>query len=88
MEVNPLAGLHPTHSDLPMIGRAFGVSYVELIGRILQSAAQRVAISSQLSAVGRRKLTADEVVTHRICVRGYLRESLILFRHDARRRAV
>jgi D-alanine-D-alanine ligase len=42
MEVNPLAGLHPTHSDLPMIARNFGVSYKELIGRILQSASQRV----------------------------------------------
>jgi D-alanine-D-alanine ligase len=55
MEVNPLAGLHPTHSDLPMIGRACGVSYGELIGRILQSAAQRVsgqqsAFSSQRSS--------------------------------------
>jgi len=46
MEVNPLAGLHPTHSDLPMIARSFGVSYVELIGRILQSAAQRVVPQS------------------------------------------
>jgi D-alanine-D-alanine ligase len=42
MEVNPLAGLHPTHSDLPMIARQFGVSYVDLIGRIVLSASQRV----------------------------------------------
>jgi D-alanine-D-alanine ligase len=42
MEVNPLAGLHPTHSDLPMICTGLGVSYVELIDRIVRSAAQRV----------------------------------------------
>jgi D-alanine-D-alanine ligase len=33
LEVNPLAGMHPTHSDLPMIGRFVGKSYVELVGR-------------------------------------------------------
>ena len=42
LEVNPLAGLHPTHSDLPMLGKAHGVSYEELIGHIVDSAAQRV----------------------------------------------
>jgi D-alanine-D-alanine ligase len=43
MEVNPLAGLHPEHSDLPMIATSRGMAYVELIDRIVQSAAQRLA---------------------------------------------
>jgi D-alanine-D-alanine ligase len=43
LEANPLAGLHPTHSDLPMLATALGMSYVELIGRIIDSAARRVA---------------------------------------------
>ncbi len=42
MELNPLAGLHPTHSDLPMIARAAGMSYRELIARIVASARRRV----------------------------------------------
>lgn len=42
LEANPLAGLHPHHSDLPMLATALGMSYVELIGRIVDSAAQRV----------------------------------------------
>ncbi len=42
IEVNPLAGLHPTHSDLPMICEAVGISYVELIGGIVESAARRI----------------------------------------------
>jgi D-alanine-D-alanine ligase len=42
MELNPLPGLHPTHSDLPMIATREGMSYTDLIGAILQSAAQRV----------------------------------------------
>lgn len=42
IEVNPLAGLHPTHSDLPMICAAVGLSYRDLIGGIVQSASQRV----------------------------------------------
>jgi D-alanine-D-alanine ligase len=41
IEVNPLAGIHPTHSDLPMIWTAFGRDYVELIDRIVRSAAGR-----------------------------------------------
>jgi len=42
LEVNPLAGLHPTHSDLPMIATAVGMPYVELIRAIIDSAATRV----------------------------------------------
>lgn len=42
LEANPLAGLHPHHSDLPMLATALEMSYVELIGRIVDSAAQRV----------------------------------------------
>ena len=38
MEINPLAGLHPTHSDLPMLWTAIGREYVELIERIVESA--------------------------------------------------
>jgi len=42
LEVNPLAGLHPTHSDLPMIATAVGMPYVELIRAIIDSAATRI----------------------------------------------
>jgi D-alanine-D-alanine ligase len=43
IEINPLAGLHPTHSDLPMISTALGMQYVELIERIVESARLRIA---------------------------------------------
>jgi D-alanine-D-alanine ligase len=42
MEVNPLPGLHPTHSDLPMIAAREGMSYETLIGAIIDSALERV----------------------------------------------
>lgn len=42
IEVNPLAGLHPQHSDLPMLATAVGMPYVELIQRIVDSASQRI----------------------------------------------
>lgn len=42
IEANPLAGLHPQHSDLPMIATAVGLPYIDLIRRIVTSAAQRV----------------------------------------------
>ncbi len=43
MEINPLPGLHPNHSDLPMIATAAGWTFPELIGRIVQSALRRAA---------------------------------------------
>ena len=42
IEVNPLAGIHPSHSDLPIICNLQGIPYVNLIERIVASAAQRV----------------------------------------------
>jgi D-alanine-D-alanine ligase len=41
MELNPLAGLHPEHSDLPIICALAGISYLELIRRIVDSALLR-----------------------------------------------
>jgi D-alanine-D-alanine ligase len=41
IEVNPLAGLHPTHSDLPMIATQEGMPYADLIKAILDSAFAR-----------------------------------------------
>ena len=41
MEINPLPGLHPSHSDLPMIATREGMGYRELIGAIVESAATR-----------------------------------------------
>ncbi len=40
IEVNPLAGLHPEHSDLPIIATKKGISYTELIKAIMDSAEQ------------------------------------------------
>lgn len=41
MEVNPLAGLHPEHSDLCIIARQMGITYRSLIGAIMSSAQER-----------------------------------------------
>lgn len=41
LEINPLAGLNPLHSDLCIISRHHGVTYEDLIGRILSSAITR-----------------------------------------------
>jgi D-alanine-D-alanine ligase len=41
MELNPLPGLHPTHSDLPMIATNEGMTYEALISAIIQSALKR-----------------------------------------------
>lgn len=44
MEVNPLAGLHPQHSDLPILCRLAGVEYRELVERIVRSALRRTGL--------------------------------------------
>lgn len=42
IEVNPLPGLNPGHSDLPMLGRMHGVDFQALIGAIVESGLERV----------------------------------------------
>lgn len=42
LEVNPLAGLHPVDSDLPILCYKKGLSYQDLITRILNSALSRI----------------------------------------------
>ncbi len=47
IEVNPVAGIHPVISDLPMMATKAGVSYRELIGAIMNSAVKRCGLSSK-----------------------------------------
>jgi D-alanine-D-alanine ligase len=46
MEVNPLAGLNPAHSDLPILARMAGIDYQALIGRILSAAITRLKLGA------------------------------------------
>lgn len=55
IEVNPLAGLNPTYSDLPILCRLNGMPYQELIAAILDSAIERVG------AVGAARLAPNAV---------------------------
>jgi D-alanine-D-alanine ligase len=48
IEVNPLPGLQPNHSDLPLLCSFRGISYTDLIGAIVHSAHRR--ITSQAAA--------------------------------------
>jgi D-alanine-D-alanine ligase len=41
LETNPLPGMHPVKSDLPIMSRLAGISYPELLGRIVEAAGQR-----------------------------------------------
>jgi len=51
MEVNPLAGLHPEHSDLPIICNLSGITYHELIDMIMRSALKRLHLHPPTSCV-------------------------------------
>lgn len=46
MEINPLAGMHPEHSDLPILCNLAGLSYSELIASIVESACRRMPAAS------------------------------------------
>ncbi|MCE5303082.1 MAG: D-alanine--D-alanine ligase [Planctomycetaceae bacterium] len=43
LEVNPLPGMHPQHSDLPILCNYQGIPYVDLIDRIVRSASRRIS---------------------------------------------
>jgi D-alanine-D-alanine ligase len=44
IEANPLAGLNPVHSDLPILAKLYGYSYENLINMIVESASKRIVI--------------------------------------------
>lgn len=44
IEVNPLAGLHPAHSDLPIICTMVGLTFQDLIAAIVVSARKRAGL--------------------------------------------
>ncbi|MBN2172633.1 MAG: hypothetical protein JW731_00785 [Bacteroidales bacterium] len=44
IEINPLAGLHPEHSDLPILCSLNGISYPNLMERIMRSATERYGL--------------------------------------------
>jgi D-alanine-D-alanine ligase len=41
LEVNPLPGLHPTYSDLPILANRSGIPYAELLGQVIETSARR-----------------------------------------------
>ncbi|MDD5044944.1 MAG: ATP-grasp domain-containing protein [Candidatus Omnitrophica bacterium] len=43
LEINPLPGLDPVESNLPMMAKAAGMKYEDLVGAILMSASERSA---------------------------------------------
>lgn len=45
IEANPLAGLHPEHSDLPIICNLAGIPYRELLGAIMAAACARQGLA-------------------------------------------
>ena len=59
LEVNPIAGLHPTHSDLPILANLHGVAYDDLMAKILASAAARYDIGGSTTASGAVRPAAE-----------------------------
>ena len=55
LEVNPIAGLHPSHSDLPILAGLNGMSYDTLIGEIVAAACARYGLTpAQSSKIAQR----------------------------------
>jgi D-alanine-D-alanine ligase len=55
LEINPLAGIHPERSDLPILCHHLKIPYLELIRRIIASASLRVNMKSTREVGGDRK---------------------------------
>lgn len=53
LEVNPLSGLHPEHSDLPILCTQLGIPYRDFIGRIVDSASRRLGRSGAAPVFGK-----------------------------------
>ncbi|MBC8320438.1 MAG: ATP-grasp domain-containing protein [Bacteroidetes bacterium] len=49
LEINPLAGLHPEHSDLPILCHLNGIPYLELMRMIMNSAIKKVRIKTTVN---------------------------------------
>lgn len=47
LEINPLAGLNPIDSDLPILAALYGISYQNLIKMIMKSACERLKIKHE-----------------------------------------
>jgi D-alanine-D-alanine ligase len=46
LEINPLPGLDPTYSFLPLIAKQAGLTFTQLIGEILQNAMERWSLTT------------------------------------------
>jgi D-alanine-D-alanine ligase len=57
IEVNPLAGIHPEHSDLPIMATMSGVPYIKLIRSIMESAVQRYGLTGGRQTLADRRPT-------------------------------
>jgi D-alanine-D-alanine ligase len=44
LEVNPLPGLHPTYSDLPILANRSGIPYAELLRQVIEVTARRYGL--------------------------------------------
>ncbi len=57
IELNPLAGINPTHSDLPIICNMKNIEYKTLIGWIIESAFERIP-----AKLGSKEISLDAII--------------------------
>jgi D-alanine-D-alanine ligase len=55
LEANPIAGMHPTHSDLPMLATQNDISYDDLMAMIVDAGAARYGLDRLAAADQRRR---------------------------------
>jgi D-alanine-D-alanine ligase len=48
IEANPLAGLNPVHSDLPILSRMYGIEYQKLMEMIMDAAIRRIKVAKEI----------------------------------------
>lgn len=64
LEANPLAGLHPEHSDLPIAAGLAGLTYDVLIGAIVAAGARRLGLADRTTPARRTRSRPFVPVLH------------------------
>jgi len=82
IEINPLAGLHPEHSDLPILCSKTGVSYHELIASTLNSCLKRYGLLEQAPERIRNAAVAGTNLKRTVCSVNRSRNTVVILHQD------
>ena len=76
IEINPLPGLAPGYSDLPMLAESNGISYDELVRVILNNALKRYGMDMEMLKANQAVQKVHRITSYNVCYTKLLREQV------------